>query len=173
MSLYAVQVLTGQEAEVCRRLADCRIATLLPQERRLIRRGGAWREEPYTLFRGYVFVDTEAPLPIYYTVRGQDGVMRWLGASPGTPEALSLAEAVNIRWLAGQDLRPSTAREVMPGVLGFVDGPLAQLSDRIVRVDRHDRRAVVALPIGGEAKEFTLTFRSVYKELHADRETGC
>ena len=26
--------------------------------------------------------------------------MRWLGASPGTPEALSLAEAVNIRWLA-------------------------------------------------------------------------
>lgn len=158
MSLYAVQVLTGQEAEVCRRLADRRIATLLPQERRLIRRGGAWREEPYTLFRGYVFVDTEAPLPIYYTVRGQDGVMRWLGASPGTPEALSLAEAVNIRWLAGQDLRPSTAREVMPGVLGFVDGPLAQLSDRIVRVDRHDRRAVVALPIGGEAKEFTLTF---------------
>lgn len=158
MSLYAVQVLTGQEAEVCRRLADCRIATLLPQERRLIRRGGAWREEPYTLFRGYVFVDTEAPLPIYYTVRGQDGVMRWLGASPGTPEALSLAEAVNIRWLAGQDLRPSTAREVMPGVLGFVYGPLAQLSDRIVRVDRHDRRAVVALPIGGEAKEFTLTF---------------
>ena len=123
MSLYAVQVLTGQEAEVCRRLADRRIATLLPQERRLIRRGGAWREEPYTLFRGYVFVDTEAPLPIYYTVRGQDGVMRWLGASPGTPEALSLAEAVNIRWLAGQDLRPSTAREVMPGVLGFVDGP--------------------------------------------------
>lgn len=158
MSLYAVQVLTGQEAEVCRRLADRRIATLLPQERRLIRRGGAWREEPYTLFRGYVFVDTEAPLPIYYTVRGQDGVMRWLGASPGTPEALSLAEAMNIRWLAGQDLRPSTAREVMPGVLGFVDGPLAQLSDRIVRVDRHDRRAVVALPIGGEAKEFTLTF---------------
>lgn len=52
MSLYAVQVLTGQEAEVCRRLADRRIATLLPQERRLIRRGGAWREEPYTLFRG-------------------------------------------------------------------------------------------------------------------------
>ena len=73
MSLYAVQVLTGQEAEVCRRLADCRIATLLPQERRLIRRGGAWREEPYTLFRGYVFVDTEAPLPIYYTVRGPAG----------------------------------------------------------------------------------------------------
>lgn len=97
-------------------------------------------------------MDTEAPLPIYYTVRGQDGVMRWLGASPGTPEALSLAEAVNIRWLAGQDLRPSTAREVMPGVLGFVDGPLAQLSDRIVRVDRHDRRAVVALPIGGGSK---------------------
>ena len=94
-------------------MADRRIATLLPQERRLIRRGGAWREEPYTLFRGYVFVDTEAPLPIYYTVRGQDGVMRWLGASPGTPEALSLAEAVNIRWLAGQDLRPSTAREVI------------------------------------------------------------
>ena len=64
MSLYAVQVLTGQEAEVCRRLADRRIATLLPQERRLIRRGGAWREEPYTQLRGYVFVDTEAPLPI-------------------------------------------------------------------------------------------------------------
>ena len=48
MSLYAVQVLTGQEAEVCRRLADRRIATLLPQERRLILRGGAWLDdEPY------------------------------------------------------------------------------------------------------------------------------
>lgn len=158
MSLYAVQVLTGQEAEVCRKLTERGIAALLPQERRLIRRGGAWREEVYTLFRGYVFIDTPAPLAIYYTVRGQNGVMRWLGASHGVPEPLSEAEAVNVQWLAGQELRPSTAREVMPCVLGFVDGPLARLSDHIVRIDRHDRKAVVALPIGGEQKEFTLTF---------------
>lgn len=158
MSLYAVQTLTGRETEVHGKLTEQGIQALLPQERRLIRRGGAWREQVYPLFRGYVFIETDNPLPIYYTVRRQDGVMHWLGASPGVPEALSEAESVNVQWLAGQDLRPSTACEILPGVLGFVDGPLARLSDHILRINRHDRKAVICLPIGGKQKEVTLTF---------------
>ena len=50
MSMYALQVMTGMEAEITRKLRGKGVDAKCPQERRMIRRGGKWQEQLYTLF---------------------------------------------------------------------------------------------------------------------------
>ena len=90
----------------------------------------------------------------------EDGVLHWLGATKGTPEALSAREEANILWLAGDSpLPPSEAEVQADGTLDFTSGPLAHLRDLLEKVNRHDRRATVRVPVGGEDKTITLSYR--------------
>ena len=131
-----------------------------PQERRMIRRGGKWQEQLYTLFPSYIFVSTPDVYRVYYAVRHEDGVLHWLGATKGTPEALSAHEEANILWLAGDGpLPPSEAEMQADGTLDFTSGPLAHLKDMLEKVNRHDRRVTVRVPVGGEDKTITLSYR--------------
>ena len=50
MSMYALQVMTGMEAEITQKLRGKGVDARCPQERRMIRRGGKWQEQLYTLF---------------------------------------------------------------------------------------------------------------------------
>ena len=112
----------------------------------MIRRGGKWQEQLYTLFPSYIFVSTPDVYRVYYAVCHEDGVLHWLGATKGTPEALSAHEEANILWLAGDGPLPPS-------------GPLAHLKDMLEKVNRHDRRATVRVPVGGEDKTITLSYR--------------
>ena len=97
---------------------------------------------------------------VYYAVRHEDGVLHWLGATKGTPEALSAHEEANILWLAGNGpLPPSEAEMQADGTLDFTSGPLAHLKDMLEKVNRHDRRATVRVAVGGEDKTITLSYR--------------
>ena len=98
MSMYALQVMTGMEAEITQKLRGKGVDARCPQERRMIRRGGKWQEQLYTLFPSYIFVSTPDVYRVYYAVRDEDGVLHWLGATKGTPEALSAREEANILW---------------------------------------------------------------------------
>ena len=124
MSMYALQVMTGMEAEITRKLRGKGVDAKCPQERRMIRRGGKWQEQLYTLFPSYIFVNTPDVYRVYYAVRHEDGVLHWLGATKGTPEALSAHEEANILWLAGDGpLPPSEAEMQADGTLDFTSGP--------------------------------------------------
>ena len=82
------------------------------------------------------------------------------GATKGTPEALSDREEANILWLAGDGpLPPSEAEVQADGTLDFTSGPLAHLRDLLEKVNRHDRRVTVRVPVGGEDKTITLSYR--------------
>lgn len=134
MSMYALQVMTGMEAEITQKLRGKGVDARCPQERRMIRRGGKWQEQLYTLFPSYIFVST--------------------------PEALSAHEEANILWLAGDGpLPPSEAEMQADGTLDFTSGPLAHLKDMLEKVNRHDRRVTVRVPVGGEDKTITLSYR--------------
>lgn len=160
MSMYALQVMTGMEAEITQKLRGKGVDARCPQERRMIRRGGKWQEQLYTLFPSYIFVSTPDVYRVYYAVRDEDGVLHWLGATKGTPEALSAREEANILWLAGDGpLPPSEAEVQADGTLDFTSGPLAHLRDLLEKVNRHDRRATVRVPVGGEDKTITLSYR--------------
>ena len=106
MSMYALQVMTGMEAEITRKLRGKGVDARCLQERRMIRRGGKWQEQLYTLFPSYIFVSTPDVYRVYYAVCHEDGVLHWLGATKGTPEALSAHEEANILWLAGDGPLP-------------------------------------------------------------------
>ena len=156
MSMYALQVMTGMEAEITQKLRGKGVDARCPQERRMIRRGGKWQEQLYTLFPSYIFVSTPDVYRVYYAVRHEDGVLHWLGATKGTPEALSAHEEANILWLAGDGpLPPSEAEMQADGTLDFTSGPLAHLKDMLEKVNRHDRRVTVRVPVGGEDKTIT------------------
>ena len=160
MSMYALQVMTGMEAEITRKLRGKGVDARCLQERRMIRRGGKWQEQLYTLFPSYIFVSTPDVYRVYYAVCHEDGVLHWLGATKGTPEALSAHEEANILWLAGDGpLPPSEAEMQADGTLDFTSGPLAHLKDMLEKVNRHDRRVTVRVPVGGEDKTITLSYR--------------
>ena len=129
MSMYALQVMTGMEAEITQKLRGKGVDARCPQERRMIRRGGKWQEQLYTLFPSYIFVSTPDVYRVYYAVRDEDGVLHWLGATKGTPEALSAREEANILWLAGDGYcRPArrrcmrTALWTLPAAAGALEG---------------------------------------------------
>lgn len=160
MSMYALQVMTGMEAEITRKLRGKGVDAKCPQERRMIRRGGKWQEQLYTLFPSYIFVNTPDVYRVYYAVRHEDGVLHWLGATKGTPEALSAHEEANILWLAGDGplVKSSVPSACISASLGG-SGPLARLKDMLEKVNRHDRRATVRVAVGGEDKTITLSYR--------------
>ena len=112
------------------------------------------------LKRGEHIPSTPDVYRVYYAVRHEDGVLHWLGATKGTPEALSAHEEANILWLAGDGpLPPSEAEMQADGTLDFTSGPLAHLKDMLEKVNRHDRRVTVRVPVGGEDKTITLSYR--------------
>lgn len=168
MSMYALQVMTGMEAEITRKLRGKGVDARCLQERRMIRRGGKWQEQLYTLFPSYIFVSTPDVYRVYYAVCHEDGVLHWLGATKGTPEALSAHEEANILWLAGDGpLPPSKAVRRPDGELDFTSGPLKRLAElealRSVLV--RERRATAVLPLHGIEHKIRLSFE-------LEQETG-
>ena len=78
MSMYALQVMTGMEAEITRKLRGKGVDARCLQERRMIRRGGKWQEQLYTLFPSYIFVSTPDVYRVYYAVCHEDGVLHYI-----------------------------------------------------------------------------------------------
>ena len=56
---YVIQVKTGEESGIARRLKNQAIRAEVPIENRPIRSGGAWTKKEYILFPGYVFLDMD------------------------------------------------------------------------------------------------------------------
>ena len=55
--------------------------------------------------------------------------------------------------------RPARRRCRRIETLDFTSGPLAHLRDLLEKVNCHDRRATVRVPVGGEDKTITLSYR--------------
>ena len=168
MSMYVLQVVTGREEEICSKLRKSGIPAYCPRTVRQIRRGGRWLEQEYLLYPAYIFVQCESVVDVYYAIRREDGVLYWLGATRGTPEALSKDEEVNILWLAGDGPLPvSRAVRREDGALDFTSGPLKRLAEleALRSVFRRERRATAVLPLHGKEHKINLSFE-------IEQETG-
>ena len=97
---YVIQVKTGEENGIARKLKNQAIRAEVPIENRPIRSGGAWTKKEYILFPGYVFLDMDFTARNYYRVKEVPGVIRFLGDSKA-PSTLSFLEAEWIRILSG------------------------------------------------------------------------
>lgn len=168
MSMYVLQVITGREQEICGRLNRSGIPAYCPSAMRQLRRGGRWHAQEYLLYPAYIFVQCESVVDVYYAIRREDGVLYWLGATRGTPEALSKDEEANILWLAGDGPLPvSRVVRHEDGALDFTSGPLKRLAEleALRSVLIRERRATAVLPLHGIEHKIRLSFE-------LEQETG-
>lgn len=160
---YVLQVSGGKEQMVTEALAGLpgfNIKAYAPRERRLIRKDGSWEQKLYTLFPGYVFAQLEYNAESYYAIKKLPGVIRFLGADGLSPDRLSYIETEWIRALAneGEPLEPTKASVNADGEIVLLGGILKSFASRIVKVDKHGRRASVELSVCGEKKIIALSF---------------
>ena len=65
---YVIQVKTGEESGIARKLKNQAIRAEVPIENRPIRSGGAWTKKEYILFPGYVFLDMDFTARNYHCI---------------------------------------------------------------------------------------------------------
>lgn len=156
---YVVQVMTGREDGIAAALNRQGIRALVPKEDRMIRSGGAWTRKEYILFSSYVFLEMDYNADNYYRVRNLPGVIRFLGDGNG-PSRLSYLEAEWIRLLTGKNnapIQPTVVRISEDGSLKAVKGVLTNFENRIIRVDKRNRKATFEITLCGEKKEVQLS----------------
>ena len=93
-------------------------------------------------------------------VKAIPNVLRFLGPDGLRPSTLTYLEAEWIKMLAGggKPLEPTTAQLTPEGEVKLTDGVLQNFISRIVKIDKHSRRATVELTVCGERKTIPLSF---------------
>ncbi len=160
---HVLQVTVGKEQAVAEALAtlpEFNIKACAPVENRLIRKGGGWETKLYTLFPGYVFAQLKYTAESYYSIKKLPGVLRFLGADGLHPDSLTYIEAEWLRALAneGKPLEPTRAALNADGEIILQGGILKSFTSRIIKLDKHSRKASVELSVCGEKKIITLSF---------------
>ena len=155
---YVIQVKTGEEMSVMKLLKESNIRAAVPIENRPIRKSGSWTLKEYVLFPGYVFVQIQFDAAHYYKVMKMPNVLRFLGES-SQPSTLTYLEAEWIKILSGSDgkpIEPTKVKESENGEIEIVEGVLAQFANRVIKYDRHSRKATFKLTICNKVKEVQL-----------------
>ena len=160
---HVLQVTGGKELTVAEALAalpNLNIRACVPRENRLIRKDGGWEQKLYTLCPGYVFAQLDYNAESYYAIKKLPGVLRFLGADGLHPDCLSYLEAEWIKALdnEGKPLEPTRAELNGDGDIILQGGILKSFASRIVKLDKHGRKASVELSVCGEKKIITLSF---------------
>lgn len=162
---YVLQVVTGLELNIQKELFRRGVTAIVPVENRVIRSGSKWCEKQYVVFSGYIFIKMSYTWSQYYILSGINGVIRLLGGGH-KPEALSRSEAEWIQQLSELLKEPSVVELYENGGYKIVSGVLFGLQDRIVKLERHHRRAIVSIKVAGVDTTIKLSFRTTEQKLH-------
>ncbi|NCB52456.1 MAG: antiterminator LoaP [Clostridia bacterium] len=156
MSWYVLHVRTGAELSIKDELTRKTYKAAAPAEMRAERRNGQWQLQKRLLLPGYIFVNVDLSDRDYYIIRDIPGVIRFLGTA--CPEPIRRDEEDYILWLANEDAPLSPSRLLMEGGRARVlSGPLRGREGTIVRINRRQRRAVLAITMAGYPKEISLS----------------
>ena len=158
MSMYVLQVLTGEEMQIRGCLLDIGVEAHVPQEIRLIRSGGRWQTRTYTLIPSYVFVALDNVTRDYYRIRQVTGIIRFLELNGGAATALTPPEEQFIRAF-GDKPAPVSHISIDGDRIIMLDGPLKVYSDagRNIRFNMHRRQATV-FKLDSIGKDILLSF---------------
>lgn len=154
--MFAVQCLTGREADIQAELYKQGYTARVPTAVRLERCGGRWLDRLRVMIPSYVFVDMpQMTDQAYYSVKNLPGVIKWL--NPGKPVKLAEAEAEFVRRITENNMPLLPLELVTTPRLKVLSGPLSGSESRIVSLDRHQRRAIVSLNVLGREHHLTLS----------------
>ena len=158
MSIYVLQVRSGKEEAVCKRLQSAGISAFVPRKKMFLRRGGTWTEEIRLIFPQYVFVQMQRNLENYRLIRHTEGFVRFLGDN--LPRPVSQKEEVWLLWLenGGCPLGVSRIMDTSGGAKFVLDGALRNCpeADYEIEYQLRQRRAVIRVNLMGRKHRITL-----------------
>ncbi len=158
---YVLHVQTGKESEIRKQLSRKRYTVYSPIEMRMIRSGGNWQDKPYTLFPGYLFICLDMDDEVYYRVKSTPGVIRFLGHEMPIPLREDEEKYILSLCCGGRPIKPSRVRILPDGSSEVIGGILSEMRGRIVKIDKHSRRAIVEMSVCGCPKQIKLSINII------------
>ena len=157
MKWYVLHVRTGMETDIKNELIRKGYGAAAPMETVLERKGYKWVPRLKLLLQGYVFIRLQLTDEDFYAVLDVPGVFKFLGV--GSPEAIRVDEEEYIIWLYNEDepLGISTVQLEEGGAATVLSGPLKGREGTILRINRRQRRATVAVSFHGNQRPISLS----------------
>ena len=173
MKYYALQVKTRKEEKYIKLFRalhpEVAFPIYFPQRSLDIRRKGVVINSNSAIFPGYIFIEVENDdelMKYHWAFRRTDGFYRFLRSNQNIcPLADKDLELVlhfikKVGPLAGKSLVTfdENSRIIV------IEGPLAGLEGKIVKVDKRKGRAKIKLDIYGDSFSIDLAFEAMYKK---------
>ncbi len=170
MNTYCLYCKSGSEEKVVRSLEKS-IRERLHEEAEILypirvmnqKRRGIWNKVNQPLFPGYVFLylsdDIPFPLFLIHEERNAYKVLRNLDASL----ALKGGDEEYAMWVYRHHgiIRPSKVKFENGRLVKVIDGPLLDMSGKIVKVDRHHKRVNVSFMFGGKEQVINMSIEDL------------
>lgn len=162
--IYVLQVKALEEEKVFKRLLKKGYKAYLPRQDKFQRKDGKWTLKTTLLFSGYVFVESDMNADEYNEIKNISGVIKFLTyVGSNKPEPLGDDDIEFINYLENDNgvLKPICV-SFENNVLKILDNEFKHYEDKIIKVDRRQKRIKVLLKFG--ELEHTLTL--YINELH-------
>lgn len=173
---YALQVLTGKEAEIAARLRRSGIQAIAPDVIRVERKDGSWGMVARRAIPGYIFLRARMTTLLYYHLMGKPGVIKLLGVGEGHYTAIPDEQ---MKWIAAlgeiygaHPDQTSHATRCEGGEYEITDGPLLALRDKITKIDMRRKRATVAIELYDETYEIDMAVEAMTDDNHPESPAG-
>ena len=170
MRSYCIYCKTGSEAKLVYLLKkdmldfeNIEVTLMFPVRILQEKRQGVWRKVEQPLLPGYIFLylDDEEMFP-NYIVRQERDAYKILRNSDGSM-ILQGSDEEYARWVwsHGGRFEPSKVVFKEGQVVKILSGPLLDMQGRIVKMDRHHKRVVVAFMFGGQERKVNLSVEAI------------
>ena len=158
---YVIQVRTGTEETIrkqCERLVDhyALERCFIPYFEEMKRYKGKWHKENKILFPGYVFAVSEIAEALFIELKKVVGLTKILGME-NTMIALT-EEETKLLLNFGKEEQIVTVSQgiIIDDCVKVLSGPLVGREGLITRIDRHRRKACLALPMFGRIQNIEI-----------------
>lgn len=154
---YVVQVMVGTEDNIriqCEKTigADIMERCFIPYAENIRKLAGEYRILQKPLFPGYLFMVSDNAVKLFYELKHVIGFSNLLRCEE---DILSLTpeEVKFLLRLGGEEQFVEMSEGVIrDGKIWIYKGPLMGLEEKIVKIDRHKRKAWIVARVGGEEK---------------------
>ncbi len=173
---YVIYVISGKEDNVVRQLKAFldlnQSFVFVPMMERKFKKNGVTNTEKVPLFPGYVFVESELPDRIFREqimriIYKTSNIIRLLGYGDSEEISLREHEKSALFILLNNDYYIENSWGIIEkGKLIIKEGPLKGMENKIIKIYRHKREALVEIRIMEENKQIKTGLEIVEKQYH-------
>ena len=169
LNWYVLFVMGGKEEKICEFFKQENIHAFLPKIEVLYRKQGVFYPKEKLMFPSYVFIESKLEHNAFHqkileVKQKKKGIIKELKFdNEGTP-ALTQEEKELIEKLIG-------SQKVMKHSIGYIegdqvivtDGPLQGLESKVIKIDRHKRRAQIEIEMLGRTVNLNVSLEIIKK----------